>query len=71
MWQSRPIRPAARGSERSSSRAESLMSFEAVARFHLNPDGLRCEIAFPLSPGESTLQTDAPAVFPSLSPRKG
>jgi two-component sensor histidine kinase len=38
---------------------------------HLNPDGLRCEIAFPLSPGESTLQTDAPAVFPSLSPRKG
>jgi two-component sensor histidine kinase len=37
----------------------------------LNPDGLRCEIAFPLIPGESTLQTDAPAVFRSASPTKG
>jgi PAS domain S-box-containing protein len=32
-------------------------------RIDFNPDGLRCEIEFPLIPGESVLQTDAPAAF--------
>jgi PAS domain S-box-containing protein len=35
------------------------------------PDGLCCEIAFPLRPGTSTLQTNAPAAFRNANPRKG
>ncbi len=33
--------------------------------------GLRCEIAFPLRPGTSTLQTNAPAAFRNANPWKG
>ena len=40
-------------------------------RMTFDPDGLRCEIAFPLTPGESTLQTDAPAAFRDANSRKG
>jgi PAS domain S-box-containing protein len=47
--------------------------YELGGRGHIKfePDGLCCEIAFPLRPGTSTLQTDAPASFRGVSPRKG
>ena len=47
--------------------------YELGGRGHIKfePDGLCCEIAFPLRPGTSTLQTDAPAAFRDANPRKG
>jgi PAS domain S-box-containing protein len=47
--------------------------YELGGRGHIKfeSDGLCCEIAFPLRPGTSTLQTDAPAAFRDANSRKG
>ena len=36
----------------------------------LDPDGLRCRIAFPLRDGDSVLQTDVPAAFHDIEGKR-
>ena len=55
----RPDRPAGFGTALITRRVPYELKGRGV--IDLRPDGLRCRIAFPLTPGESVLQTDIPA----------